>query len=268
MRNLLTVLSFVVLAACGCGGGGGANTANVDSEAPAAQPGPRAFVERFVGDEPYFESCPAGSKTLLVWLHSWAADHHQARHLPWLLDLDACIVAPNFGGPNGESPSTCGSAEAIERVARVMAHARAEHGTVNTVVAGASGGAYMALMMAGTHSDGIDKLFVWQPIYDLVRWHASGVPLSLENCFGGPPQHFHDPDYVGRSPRGVLGNARVPTVLIVGGLQDTTTPVWHAQSAFDDMHYYCPMCNVRREELNIAHDFYPELLVPRLAAML
>lgn len=235
------------LAACG---GGGASS------------DPR-FTERMAGDEPYIEAAPnAAPTTLLVCLHTWSATAAQCRQFSDMVNLPGVVVvAPNLNGINGQDSSTCGSADVIARARRVIEQAKAEHPTVRqVVVAGASGGGYAALLLAGALPDLVTKAWAWEPVHDLALWYVQSPSFQpdLLRCMGHAPTGPDDADYLTRSPRGTLPATRADFVITVGAL-DTTVPASHGRNAAAQIRAACPACKVTLVERDLPHQFWDSL---------
>jgi pimeloyl-ACP methyl ester carboxylesterase len=225
--------------------------------AGAAQPD--GFDLRHAGDEPYLVRCDEAPKRLVVYLHTWSTDYQQVRTFPEFRQIaGACIVAPNFGGPNN-TRQALGSKESSRRIARVIERARAETGVRDTDILAASGGTMAAMLYLGRYPGQVRRAFLWVPIYDLAALYGATADESLRKdmlqVLGRPPGAGEDPLFAARSPSAVLGKARGPMAVTINvGTRDTTTPPGQGRQAAAALARL-PGVRVRLLEHDIGHEF-------------
>jgi len=184
-----------------------------------------------------------------VALHTWSGDYRQemgAEYLEQCKTRRWILMHPNFRGPNVR-PEACGSEGAVgdvlDAVAYARGHAKVDEGRIYLV--GASGGGYMALVMAHQAPGLWAGVSSWVPITDLARWHRQSKEATpprkyyrdLEAVFGGPPDVLQRREaYRKRSPLFHLGAARGVPLDINAGIHDGHTgsvPINHALDAFN-----------------------------------
>lgn len=194
----------------------------------------------------FYDSGSDRPRPLLVVLHSWSADYEQNLDIPFAefaIANDWVFVHPDFRGPN-QRPEATASDLAVQDVLDAVAYAR-QRATVDRArvyLAGYSGGAMKALVLAGRHPELWGGVVAWGPIYDIADWyrhdHGDDIHYRTEiaaSCGGVPrPGSAAEAECRARSPLSHLARAagRVP-VLIAHGLRDTTVPPRHALRAYD-----------------------------------
>ncbi|WP_372616783.1 alpha/beta hydrolase family protein [Falsiroseomonas sp.] len=221
----------------------------------------RDFEEQRIGDEPYLARCGTRPTRILLFLHSWSADHRQAAAFPEFRALeDACVVAPNFNGPN-RTPRACASEDAISRIEQVLKESVRRTGIAVVDLLGFSGGAYVALVFLGSRPGLVSSAGVWLPIYDLAQWFREATnggefQQDMIGCFGRGPAGPSDRAYAARSPSVALDGIRPPLrIWLNAGSRDTTTYPSHAQAARDHIARACPACALTYVEWDMAHEF-------------
>jgi poly(3-hydroxybutyrate) depolymerase len=198
------------------------------------------------GAEPRSEG-PAAP--LLVALHTWSGDYRQETGAAYLAECQRrrwVLVHPDFRGPNVR-PEACGSEQAVEDVLDAVAFARrqAKVDDSRIYLVGASGGGYMALVMAHRAPWLWAGVSSWVPIADLARWHRQSKEADpprkyyrdLEAVFGGPPDtDERQAAYRQRSPLFHLSAARGVPIDLNAGIHDGHTgsvPIDHTLDAFN-----------------------------------
>lgn len=184
---------------------------------------------------------------LLVALHTWSADYMQENgFLAECKKRKWVMIQPNFRGPNNK-PEACGSNLAVQDVLDAVEYARknAPVDERRIYLVGASGGGFMALVMAHRAPHVWAGVSAWVPITDLFAWHreckATNPPrryyIDIEKSCGGPPGAPKvDAEYRARSPIFHLAAARGVRIDINAGIQDGHTgsvPISHSLRAFN-----------------------------------
>lgn len=185
---------------------------------------------------------------LLVALHTWSSDFKQSTGGDYLKECQKrgwVMIHPDFRGPN-RRPEACASELAVQDVLDAVAYAKA-HARVDErriYVVGASGGGYMALVMAHRTPKLWDGVSSWVPISDLAAWHREcsqakpprGYYRDVEKVCGGPPSAATEAEYRNRSPLFYLSAAKGVTLDVNAGIHDGHTgsvPISHTLRAFN-----------------------------------
>lgn len=185
-------------------------------------------------------------RPLLVVLHSWSASYLQNIHIPYAefaIANDWAFIHPDFRGHNRRPEATV-SELAVQDVIDAVEHARANANIDDSRIylMGYSGGAMMAMVLAGLHPERWAAVATWVAVYDLPAWYermarrGSRYAREIEKSCGGSPKAgskaydecFH------RSPAAHLHRAagRTP-VFIAHGLGDLLASPGHAIDAFN-----------------------------------
>jgi pimeloyl-ACP methyl ester carboxylesterase len=198
----------------------------------------------------WFSPSSSGKKPLLVGLHTWSGNFFQAQgssiYAAWCIQQGWAFLHPNFRGPN-KTPEAMGSDRAVKDIVEAVEWARgqAEIDPDRIYVVGASGGAYLALLLAGRHPELWAGISAWCPITDIQQWHEDHSPQGkpdnyardIEACLGGSPdsgsakKEAHD-----RSPVKWLGQATQVPLDINAGIDDGrkgSVPFSHSLLAFN-----------------------------------
>ena len=193
------------------------------------------------------------SVPLLVGLHAWSATHKDEglRLLgQWSARNRWALIAPYARGPNVDaSPMGVGSAIAVQDVfdAVYFASTHVNVDLSRVYVIGGSGGAYLALMLAGVAPTFWAAVSAWAPIFDLTKWYrfVAKSPRhhrftdNLARALGGKPlDATWKADALARSPVSYLKRARGTLALdINAGVMDghgvSPVPINHALEAFN-----------------------------------
>ena len=193
---------------------------------------------------------------LLVGLHAWSELHTDDRlNLlgQWSAKHRWSLIVPYTRGPN-DNPMAVGSTFAVQDVIDAVAFA-GEHVRIDTsriYLVGGSGGAYLALLMAGVAPTLWAGISVWAPIFDLVKWFhfcTKGTRSSrahtrfaadISRAVNGPPyaSSAQERNAYSRSPAAHLYRARgvVPIDINVGimdGHGVSPVPISHGLEAFN-----------------------------------
>ena len=187
---------------------------------------------KWAGDEPYYEAVTGRPETLLVQLHSWSGTKDEALASPDLYAVPNCVwVCPHFGGQNNH-PQGAGHPAQLERIKRVIDKARLDYDSRRIILIGGSGGGYMCMMVAGAFPGLVHGITSWVGIHDLAAWwnESPNYRESLTACFGGGPVG-REAEYLARSPKGVLPNARNLIAYINHGTSDAEVLPHHGADA-------------------------------------
>lgn len=188
---------------------------------------------------------------LLVGLHTWSMGYEQsgngAPYAQWCIDQKWAFVHPHFRGPN-RTPEAMGSDRAVADIVEAVAWAKSRTAIDprRVYLVGASGGAYMALLMAGRHPELWAGVSAWCPITDIAQWHADHVrdgvtgryAQDIEASLGGVPIAGSDfaVNAVRRSPLNWLAGAAGLPLDINAGVHDGrkgSVPFTHALLAYN-----------------------------------
>ena len=199
-----------------------------------------SYQEQDANGEPYLLRCASGANKLIVFLHTWSTDKNQITTMPEFLGIDrACVVAPNFNGPNN-TPAALGSDDSLRRIDIVAQEIMYKTGLSRLYIVAASGGTLAAMNYMGKYPGKVHRASLWLPIYDLSLLYSGTADGSLKtdmiSAIGAAPTGPDDPAYLARSPRSRLPNSFGPTEVFINvGLSDTTSPPVHGQQARDVM---------------------------------
>ena len=185
-------------------------------------------------DQPAMWWTPPDSKEapLLVGLHTWSGDHKQtsSAYWRWCRQQGWHFIFPNFRGPN-RTPEALASDLAVQDIVDAVAWAKTtvKVNPRRVYLIGFSGGAHMAMVMAGRHPEIWAGVSAWCGIFDLSRWYTehvrNGKPdnyaLQFEQAMGGPlDTPARKAEARRRSPIGWLQNAGSVPLHIAAGVHD------------------------------------------------
>lgn len=207
-------------------------------------------------DQPALAWSPPDTKDprpLLVGLHTWSGDYHQADNgavfLRWAMQQGWHFVYPNFRGPN-KMLAAMGADLAVQDIVDAVDHVKktASVDDSRVYLIGVSGGGHMAQLMAGRHPEIWAGVSAWCGISDIAAWHAEhlmedGRPdkyaANIEASLGGPPDTPERlADARKRSPLTWLGRAKAVPLDINHGIHDGrsgSVPFRHSLLAFNQV---------------------------------
>lgn len=218
-----------------------------------------SYASANAAGEPYLMRCAAGANKIVLYLHTWSGDLNQITAMPEFCGIDrACIVSPNFNGPNNTS-AALGSDDTLARIDTVIQEVQYKTGLSRVYIVAASGGTLAAMNYMGKYPGKVHRATLWLPIYDLALLYSDTADPTLKAdmvaAIGAAPTGPDDPAYLARSPKSRLPGSYGPTdVFINVGLSDTTSPPIHGQQARDIMQAL-PDYNVVYKEWAIPHVF-------------
>lgn len=183
-------------------------------------------------------------RPLVMLLHSWTGDSSQRQFeietegakLGWVM------LRPNFRGPN-LNPQACASDRARQDLIEAVAWMHTKYGIdlSHVFLFGASGGAHMALIMAGRHPTYWRAVSAWIPPTNLWTWRSENDHNGdgqnddywniLRACCA--PLYDDEAEHLRRSPVTWLAGARDVAVDIAAGVNDPTVPYHHSVDAFN-----------------------------------
>ena len=185
---------------------------------------------------------------LLVGLHTWSGGYTQGwggAYAKWCIKNGWVLIYPNFRGPN-KKPAATGSELVVQDIISAVEYAKknANVDEKRIYLAGASGGGYTSLLIAGRAPQIWAGVSAWVPISDLKAWHAEckaagrGYYRHVEKSCGGPPGASPEVDleYKNRSPVTWLHHAREVPLDINAGIHDGhkgSVPISHSLIAFN-----------------------------------
>lgn len=188
------------------------------------------------------------ARPLLVGLHTWGGDYKQASnghvYAQWCLDRGWHFVYPHFRGPNKTS-AAMGSDLAVQDIVDAVEYLKKTQSVDSSRIylIGASGGAHMSMMMAGTHPEIWAGVSAWCGISDIPAWHADHVKngvadhyaQNIESALGGPPVGELLKEGIHRSPLTFLEHAKTVPLDLNHGIHDGrlgSVPFRHSLLAF------------------------------------
>jgi len=240
---------------------------NMETVRPSAEPNPppagwpeevreievEASVDNTIQPMLTYTAKSQEKRPLLVGLHTWSGDYRQAGgqvvYARWCIERDWHFVHPHFRGPNW-TPEACGSEKVVQDIVDAVEY-MTQHATVDTsriYLAGASGGGYAALLMAGRTPEIWAGVSAWVPISDIRAWweQCDEGPYSkyarhIEKAVGGRPDQNEKAaqECVKRSPVSYLSRAASVNLDINAGVTDGhkggSVPFSHALYAFNSV---------------------------------
>lgn len=195
----------------------------------------------------FFSPDDSEPRPLLVVLHSWSVNYLDPTSAPyalWAKRNGWAFIHPDYRG-RFDNPKATGSELAVRDVLDAVEYARANAriDPSRIYLAGYSGGAMMALTMAGRYPELWAGVVAWVPVFDLVQWHRETrrkypryAREIRQSCGGRPvPGSKAERECRRRSPRTYLEQARrarVP-VYIAAGINDPFVSPRHSIAAFN-----------------------------------
>ncbi|MCF6175464.1 MAG: prolyl oligopeptidase family serine peptidase [Victivallaceae bacterium] len=181
---------------------------------------------------------------LLVGLHTWSGNYRQSSGKSYYKQAAKrgwAFIFPNFRGPN-RTPDAMGSDKAVQDIVDAVKYAKS-HANIDPnriYLCGASGGGFMAMLMAGRHPEIWAGVSAWCGISDIKAWHAynkkkkSGYYRHIESALGGAPDTDKQAAIraVRRSPVTWLKNAEKLPLDIWHGAKDKIVPATEGKNAF------------------------------------
>ena len=123
---------------------------------------------------------------LIVSLHTWSTDYttaypQNAEVANWAVANNWAFIHPNFRGPNTGNPQAMGSDFAVQDIVDAVNYAKNNAMIDNNriYIFGQSGGAHMALLMAGRHPEIWAGISAWASITDLMAWREPIVRFHI-----------------------------------------------------------------------------------------
>jgi predicted esterase len=198
----------------------------------------------------FYDSGSARKKPLLVVLHSWSDNYRQKYSVPygvWSVANDWVFIHPDYRGVFNNAKAT-GSELAVRDILDAVAYAEknARIDTSRIYLIGFSGGAMMALNMAGRHPGMWTAVAAWVPVFSLNDWYpyVSGFPNRhykehiIASCGGAPIEGTAAAQECRkRSPVTYLKNARGKKLRIyIGhGIHDDFVQPGHSLRAYNEL---------------------------------
>jgi hypothetical protein len=262
--RLLALFAAVVLAGgllSSCGGGSAMAAtppAGTSDSTPASTLLASAdYVQMDAAGEPYLMRCAAGATRIVLFLHTWSGDLTQVRSMYPDGVPGACVISPNFNGPN-TTLKALASEEALGRIALAVVDTKMHTALSRVHMVAASGGTLAGLGYIGRYG-GVERASLWLVIHDLERlyWTTTEAQVKgdLQAVLGVPA--LNDPVYLARSPKSRLTEAMPrPRVILNVGTVDTVTPAEQGAAARDQM--LARGFDVAYNTWAIAHVFGPD----------
>jgi dipeptidyl aminopeptidase/acylaminoacyl peptidase len=181
---------------------------------------------------------------LLVGLHTWGGDYKQKTGNNYYNEVkrrDWAFIFPDFRGPN-QTQDAMGSDKTVQDIVDAIRYAQ-EHAKINPnriYLCGASGGGFMAMLMAGRHPEIWAGVSAWCGISDIKAWHTytkqnkSDYCKQIEKALGGNPDTDKNAmtQALRRSPISWLKNAEKLPLDIYHGANDKVVPSSESKNAF------------------------------------
>lgn len=225
--HFAAAVACFTLAACGGGGGGAEPSEPIAASLPATS----GYSEVLAGDEPYMLRCDPQADSIILYLHTWSSDLKQVLSMYPAGIAGACVVAPNFNGPNW-NPNALGTDDTITRMDRAVQDAKARTGLDKVDVIAASGGTLAAMNYMSRHA--VRSASLWLPIYGLESLYRTTQDESLRTdmkaAIGHEPAEG-DSDYLARSPASRLDGIGKVKVYMNVAAEDTTSPPAQGEAA-------------------------------------
>lgn len=183
---------------------------------------------------------PGKPDKIVLVLHAWNLTHTAMTMTPFIEMFtpgglafipNALFLSPNFYGANN-TPNACGSPQSTNIIKLLLEKVMAETGIKRVYMLAFSGGGHAGLMFMARCPGMIHRASVWNPVYHIADWiqqtGSSQVLSDMTAVTGHAPVNRDDPDYLARSPAGVLDCLEGPTDIIINcSTNDLTVP--HAQ---------------------------------------
>ncbi len=197
----------------------------------------------------YYDSGSDRPKPLLVALHSWSFGYTQPTSIPyalWAVQNDWVFIHPDHRGRYNRPEATASELaqrDVLDALDYALANAQVDRSRI--YLAGFSGGAMTALILAGRHPHLWTAVSAWVPIYSLVDWYGHIVRndpkrhyvRDITRSCGGPPwpgsRAAAECDR--RSPSSYLGTLRDSPlkIYLAAGVFDDLVPPTHSLRAFN-----------------------------------
>ena len=175
----------------------------------------------------FYEAAPGSP--LLVGLHTWSYDRFNQvdNMLPLAKKNGWHLLLPEFRGPNLEDNPHCREAcgsplarrDILDAIRFVASHYAIDNG--NVLLAGASGGGHMALLVAAEAPEMFRAVCSFVPITDLAAWRTEnpGYAGAVDACCGGDEGVMRE-----RSPIAHIGGLAHANIKIFSGKWDGVVP--------------------------------------------
>jgi len=210
-------------------------------------------------------------RPLLVGLHTWSFDRHNPVEamLPLAERHNWHLLLPEFRGPNlADNPrvrQACASRLAMQDVVDAVGHVAATLGTVDRdsiLLAGASGGGHMAMMLAGYQPGLWRQVAAFVGITDLAAWHDENPSYTqhVEACCGDPPKGATLEEYRHRSPLTHAAEIAKARLVICHDKYDNSVPFTHAVWMFEAVNRVAPASRVFLDIFDGGHEMPPDRL--------
>jgi pimeloyl-ACP methyl ester carboxylesterase len=199
----------------------------------------------------YYDSGSDRRKPLLVALHSWSFGYNQATSIPyalWAVQNDWVFIHPDHRGRYNRPEATASElaiSDILDALDYALSNARVDPSRV--YLAGFSGGAMTALVLAGRYPHLWTAVSAWVPIYNLGEWYAYIVRndpkrhyvRDISRSCGGPPWPGSSAaaECDRRSPSAYLENLRNSPlkIYLAAGIHDDLVPPDHSLRVFNTL---------------------------------
>lgn len=206
----------------------------------------------------FFKSRSVQKRPLLVGLHTWSYDRFNQIHnmLPICKKYDFNLLLPEFRGANlSSNPNchqACGSALAKQDIKDAIDHLIEKElvDRNNIFLLGLSGGAHMALLMAGMCPAYFKAIGAFAPITDLTKWAEENPAYGKHvlACCQSEEQMLI------RSPITYVDTIAKANLKIFHGKHDSAVPVTHSIALFNALMEKHPSASVYLDIFDGGHE--------------
>lgn len=215
----------------------------------------------------FLECKQDGPRPLFVGLHTWSYDRHNQvdAMLPLARKHGWHLLLPEFRGPNlvtnPRAREACASRLAMQDVIDAVEYVCPNYAVDRAAVmlAGASGGGHMAMMMAGYRPALWRTVAAFVGISDLAAWHrekkekGSKHADNMEACCGGAPSGAVLEEYRKRSPIHYAEQIARAELFIYHGKYDRSVDFSQSVRLFEDVNRVNPDSRVFLQVFDGAH---------------
>ena len=213
-------------------------------------------------DQPslFFRAKGDEARPLIVGLHTWS--HNRSNQIGYLLpfaeEQNFHLLLPEFRGPNlignPNGSLACGSPRAKQDIkdALNLVCAKENVDVKNVFLVGLSGGAHMALLMAGFCPEAFRAVAAFAPICDLARWKGEAPTYAphIEYCCGTDEEEL-----LARSPINYIDGIAKANVKIFHGKIDEIVPFTQSLDFFTEMQKRHPKARLYLDIFGGGHQF-------------
>ncbi len=203
-------------------------------------------------------------RPLLVGLHTWSYNRFNQieNMLPYAEKYDFNLLLPEFRGTNLMSnpicTQACGSEYAKQDIKDAMDYVIANENvdSENVFLLGLSGGAHMALLMAGFCPEYFKAIGAYAPICDLVKYKDQNL-RAREHVLACCSNDIYE--MIKRSPSNYIDNIAKANLKIFHGKFDSSVPLSQTLELYDDINSKYPNSRVFLDVFDGDHEIDMEM---------